>query len=130
MFPACTDQYLSLISLVKSLKKLHYKKQSLHWQKIISLKEQMYIDTRKTKMLPMPYIHVQNKCLRQYRNNMLFVFNSFFVIKKPCKHTCSKNWVQMHTGVYTPRISFKFIHLPCLHFRSNYGGRNTRLKPC
>ena len=39
MCPAHTDQYLSLIYLVKSLKERYYKKQSIHWQKIISLKE-------------------------------------------------------------------------------------------
>ena len=35
MYPAHTGWYLPLISLVKSLKESYYKKQSIHWQKII-----------------------------------------------------------------------------------------------
>ena len=47
MCPAHTDQYLSLIYLVKSLKERYYKKQSIHWQKIISLKEKCILIPKK-----------------------------------------------------------------------------------
>ena len=65
------------------------------------------------------------------RKNIPSVFDNFLCnqLSKSLANTYSSNWVQAHTG-RTARIPFKSIHLPCLHFRSNYGGRNTRLKPC
>ena len=63
MFSVHTDQYILLITSIKSLKELYYKKQSIHWQEIISLEKmkKMYMHTRKEKKFPKPYLSLLNK---------------------------------------------------------------------